>query len=435
MTTAAPPHANPHLGATTITDAQSAPQRIEVLDVLRGIALFGMLLVHFLGAAEASATRNPDLFGSGAMPLLTQVKGALLDTRFHAMFGILFGVGFAIQLDRADRRGEAFWPRYLRRLAGLAVFGLVAEGLFGYNVLLSYAIWGLPLLLVRRWPVRALVPLLLICAAWQPLNTLTWLAVANPTPGAVAELRAENRLRNEEFRDARSRHETREQSGDWSTVVASRFDFIPHRLRQLDRFPNGAFVLFLAGLILYRLDVFTRPGERKGLIAALTVGGIGLAVIGQWILPIGPPPTPVPQGDGLIMGTVRNIIRVNAFQIPDMRWLGVAYIGAVLLLVARDAAWLRRLRIFAWSGRTALTSYMIQVMVLDILFASYGVGLQLSPLLAPIAAAAFFLGLAMLSRWWLQRHPMGPLEWVWRSMTYGRFAQWEMGGRTSRVTP
>jgi len=91
----------------------------------------------------------------------------------------------------------------------------------------------------------------------------------------------------------------------------------------------------------------------------------------------------------------------------------------VLLLVARDRDWLRRLAPFAWTGRMALTNYMIQVALLDLTFSKYGLGLQVTPLVGLTMAVALFAVDAMFSRWWLARFRYGPFEWLWRSATYG----------------
>src|SRR6476646_4331795 len=129
--------------------------RLHVLDVLRGIALIGMFFVHF------------SMFSSGGGPADTvyqSVVALFFEERFWTMFAILFGVGFAIQLRRADARGGPFVANYLRRIGTLAVFGFIAEACFGFNVLLTYAVWGLPLLLVRRWSVKKLLVAAVVCA-------------------------------------------------------------------------------------------------------------------------------------------------------------------------------------------------------------------------------------------------------------------------------
>ena len=102
-------------------------------------------------------------------------------------------------------------------------------------------------------------------------------------------------------------------------------------------------------------------------------------------------------------------------------WLAFTYMGVVLLLVARNPVWLKRLAVFGWPGRTALTSYMSQIIILDLTFSNYALGLRDAARWAGAAVLLFLVNVAF-SRWWLQRHSYGPLEWLWRSATYGRWA-------------
>jgi len=93
----------------------------------------------------------------------------------------------------------------------------------------------------------------------------------------------------------------------------------------------------------------------------------------------------------------------------------------VLLLVARDRDWLRHLAPLGWTGRMALTNYMIQITLLDLMFSKYGLGLQVTPLVGLTMAVALFAADALFSRWWLARFRYGPFEWLWRSATYARW--------------
>jgi uncharacterized membrane protein YeiB len=184
-------------GAAPVAAGPVAPaERIGVLDVLRGLALVGMYVVHFnyYEATPAELTASHPIAGPVAA-----VIGLFFESRFHAIFGMRFGVGFAVQLSRADARGERFAGRYLRRLLALAVFGIIAEAVFGYNVLFGYAMWGVPLLLVRRWPVRWLVPLVVVCAASVPLYNLGRIAVYSQRPDGMAQFQAANEGRNRRF--------------------------------------------------------------------------------------------------------------------------------------------------------------------------------------------------------------------------------------------
>ena len=84
----------------------------------------------------------------------------------------MFGAGFAIELRRAEQRGHSFGVLYLRRLAVLAIFGFAAHALFGFNVLLGYAAWGVPLLMMRKWSTRVLLVTAFVSAVSVPLYQL-----------------------------------------------------------------------------------------------------------------------------------------------------------------------------------------------------------------------------------------------------------------------
>jgi uncharacterized protein len=81
----------------------------------------------------------------------------------------------------------------------------------------------------------------------------------------------------------------------------------------------------------------------------------------------------------------------------------------------------------------ALTNYMIQIAILDLAFSKYALGLSVTPLVGLLAALALFLADAMLSRWWLTRFRYGPLEWLWRSITVGRWQPWRVAGSANRA--
>jgi uncharacterized protein len=120
--------------------APAAGDRIASLDILRGLALLGMFIVHF----HARSTEP-----GGLEDTLRTLIWRLVETKPHGTFALLFGAGFAIQLRRAESRNLPFTAIYLRRLAVLALFGVAAHAFFGFNVLLGYAVWGVPLLLIN----------------------------------------------------------------------------------------------------------------------------------------------------------------------------------------------------------------------------------------------------------------------------------------------
>jgi len=113
--------------ASPTADALPLSERIGVLDVLRGLALLGMFVVHF---NYYEGTPREAMTPGAMAQTVEHIIGLLFEERFYAIFGMLFGVGFAVQLSRAEARGDRFVVRYLRRLAVLAVFGFIAEGVF-----------------------------------------------------------------------------------------------------------------------------------------------------------------------------------------------------------------------------------------------------------------------------------------------------------------
>jgi len=164
------------VGALTPIDSD---ERLHSLDILRGLALAGMILVHFHQRLERPSSGVEDLVGWGVWILAEQ--------KAWGIFAFLFGVGFAVLLRRLEAREAAVVPIYMRRLAALAVFGVVATVGLGFSILFEYACWGFVLLLVRRWPTRRLLVLALVAACARPIVAevgalYTWWTHATPSP-------------------------------------------------------------------------------------------------------------------------------------------------------------------------------------------------------------------------------------------------------------
>jgi uncharacterized protein len=383
-------------------------RRLHVLDVLRGIALLGMFLVHF----------NNYSTGGGRLDQVYE-KIALLffDERFWTMFGILFGVGFAIQFRRADARGEPYLAKYYRRLAMLAVFGFIAQGIFGYNVLLGYAIWGTVLPAFRKWSVPALVVALLLSAMSGNVYLMARAASGVATLGEQG-FKAEATRIAKENREYLTANNAAQDSTSFREVVAARLQKVPwFQTQWYSLLPVNTLTLFLIGVIGLRLGLFDEPGRHTRLIVGLMVFGVASWAFETWV-----PDRAHVEGAPFLREMLLQRLAWGFGLIRGM-WLAFTYMGAVLLLVARNPVWLKRLAVFGWPGRTALSSYMSQIIILDLTFSNYALGLSVTPLVGAGAALVLFLLNVAFSRWWLQRHSYGPLEWLWRSATYARWAE------------
>jgi uncharacterized protein len=394
------------------------PDRLHVLDVLRGIALVGMFFVHF------------SMFSSGGTAVDRAYQSAvalLFEERFWAMFAMLFGVGFAIQLRRAEARGTSIVPSFVRRLAALAVFGFVAHAFFGFNVLLGYAAWGLPLLLVRRWSVRALIVAAVVSANSWNVYMIAEAARRVAARGEQA-VRAELQSKAASNRAFTKANQEAQESTHYSAVVTARLQHMRWFYAQPFSFlPVNTFTLFLLGLIGMRLGLFDEPERHRRLIATLMIFGAASWATATWVFPLLPAHTQEP----LVRAVALSRLQYGLGLIREM-WLAFTYMGAVLILVASNRQWLPRLGMFAWTGRMALTNYMIQIAILDLTFSKYALGLSVTPLVGLAMAVTLFSADAMFSRWWLARHRYGPLEWLWRSVTYTRWQPWRIAASAEK---
>jgi uncharacterized protein len=354
----------------------AAADRIVTLDILRGIALFGMILVHFHQNMELPAKGREDLVG--------WVIWMGAETKSWATFAFLFGAGFAILMRRAEARGLRVVPLFLRRMFALAVIGIAVQLLFGFRILLDYAIWGVPLLLIRNWSTRSL----LIIAFLSAISLSVYTTVVKPDRKAYAAIRTA-------LQDA-------EEHGTFIDAVKARVaDARYWYLRPRVFVPDTNIVLFIFGLLAVRHGIFDDPKRHKRtILTMMTFGFVSWAA--YWI------------------GSLKFEWE-NGYGIVLDQWLAFTYIGAVILLLAYRPKWKERLAVFGAAGRMALTSYVLQAALLSILASGYGFALRIRPYYDLPATVFLFAILATFSMAWLSRYRYGPLERVWRWFTY---AEW-----------
>ena len=211
---------------TRIETTQSAKpvqlnERIQVLDVFRGIAILGMIISHLADRADQTQP------GWWLNKLVQDWVAYFIDNRFYTLFAILFGAGFAIQLMRAKSRGENFIPRFLRRMFALACFGFIIEVGFGYPILYSYAICGLLLLLIRNWSIKTLFTLFLICVMLIPLYRMIKVTATTAIYGTELAIQ-KDKQRNEKIRALQiaqfRRDSIRGNSDNYLTILKVRTD-------------------------------------------------------------------------------------------------------------------------------------------------------------------------------------------------------------------
>jgi uncharacterized protein len=233
-------------------------QRLHALDVLRGFALFGMILVHFHQEMRLDASGLEDLIGWFVYVLVEQ--------KAWGTFAFLFGSGFAILLRRLDARHLPVTTIYLRRLAALAALGVVAEVGFGFHILFTYACWGVALLVVRRWTTRALLVTAFVAVVARPAATeisaawVTWSGSSlAPWPGLTLRDAVDNAAAEGSYGEL--------LAARWALFVAT----TPGGWRGL--LPDVNVALFVLGLLAVRHRVIDEPARHARLIAGWMIAG------------------------------------------------------------------------------------------------------------------------------------------------------------------
>jgi len=371
--------------------APPAGDRIASLDILRGFALLGMFVVHF-----HSRSTEP----GGLDDVLRTLIWRLVESKSHGTFALLFGAGFAIQLRRAESRNRPFTAIYLRRLAVLALFGVAAHAFLGFNVLLGYAVWGVPLLLIRNWSTRALVLTACLSAASVGLYHLAYQRYLSLQggPQAVEAVYEAARAAATAVNGARQAAERQES---FTTLLAARLAHMAWFYRQPFFFmPGATLALFIAGLLLVRHGVFENPLAHLRVLTVLAAFGVFSWLAANWLL----------ERWGLD----------PLFLVFRDQWLAFTYVSVALFLLARWPPLIGRLALVGNAGRMALTNYLLQIATLDLLFSGYAIGLgQIRPVAGFGLALACFGIEVGFSTLWLARFQFGPGEWLWRTLTYG----------------
>jgi len=401
---------------TNPTPTQSN-ERIEFVDILRGFALFGVLAMNMKAYSGHSFTISTiaDSIDRTTVVLLQ----FFFQAKFYSLFSFLFGWGMATQLVRAADRGTRFIPVYLRRIFILLGIGVI-HGLFIWkgDVLTVYALLAPLLVLFRNRSSKTLLISSVACLT---------LSVVMVLPGETMD--AVRLWYNEHTNFLR--HNTLPlqlyATGTYTEILKLRQELFTGMFSGFIFWFGNIFSMFLLGLYVGKRGIFKNIREHLPLVRKV-----------MWI--------------GLILGLFFNGIFLRTNLQPN--WLpgeytrlatsGARTIGApalmlfyvcVIVLLVQKETWISRLTSLAPVGRMALTNYLMQSVICTLIFYGYGLGLygEISPTVGLITSIIIYLGQMRFSTWWMERYQFGPLEWLWRSLTY-RKRQPILQGQTSSPT-
>jgi uncharacterized protein len=386
-------------------------ERIVPLDVLRGVALLGILLMNVrFFAAIGAAYENPTAYGDlhGANYGVWYLTALLADSKFMAIFSMLFGAGVVLMAGRREKAGKRPLFLHLRRMAVLLLLGLAhAYLLWAGDILYTYALCGTVVYFFRRCRPAVLLVLGTLVLAIGSAVPLLWY---EHMPQADRE--ALRRDFQPPLRDVEA--ELRAYRGDWWRQNEARWpaawEMQTKEFAAVLAWRAGG--LMLIGMALFKLRILdgSRP---RGLYLAMLTGGVlvGLPVVAY----------------GLYAVEARGWDPVYALLVGSQfnYWGSLPVAGAwvALVMLACRSLWLHCLTApLAAVGRMALSNYLLQSVLCTWIFYGHGLGLfgkvervgQMG-----VVAMVWALQLAVSPLWlWYLR--FGPAEWLWRSLTYGR---------------
>lgn len=375
-------------------------ERLTHVDALRGVALLGILVVNLLAFSGPSFLyARPLTWWQGIDRWLEWGVLVTSEGAFYTIFSILFGWGFGRWMRT---RGAEARVRFGRRLAWLLVIGLVhLFGIWIGDILTHYALIGFLLLPFAGMSARR-------TALW---GLGLWTVGALLFAGAGSESGAGEAERWVELYG----------SGTVETILRARFEQAAVAVISVVAYLPLILGLFLLGAALAKSHAFERVAQRgtarawwiRCAVLALPVGFALKAVYGTQLL---------------AGGETQRLLLSTSLGGPI---LGIAYLAllSVWLTSPRRPAWVATLeRSFAAAGRTALTVYLTQSIVMTAIFYGYGLGLygRTGPSIGLPIAIALFAMQVLAARWWLARFRFGPVEWLWRSLTYGYLQPWRV---------
>ena len=387
-------------------------ERIQVLDVLRGIAVGG-ILVGNMQWFSGYGMMPPKLLA--ATPMYDQITQflvhVLVEGKFYSIFSFLFGFGFAMQISRAAERGDTRGTIFKRRLAWLLVIGLLhAYLLWAGDILSIYALMGFVLLLFRKTSDRSLLKwaaVLLIIPVVTYVLLFSLFAAFVPA-NALAEFEAgQTQFWHDSVQKA--------SQGTYLQIITDfNLQYIVGRYAGLIfqmRLPK-ILAMFLIGMYAYRRGIFQDPQANRPFIRQVAVYGISIGLASNLIFSwLSGNEAPFPPSAAGLAGVAYYAVGVPALA------LGIA---AAVMILCQGGAVPKMLSAFAAVGRMALTNYLMQTIISVLIFYGYGLGKfgSFGALEATTTAFGIVTFQLIASSMWLRYFSYGPMEWIWRQLTY-----------------
>lgn len=403
---------------TSLTNSRpSVSSRIAVVDVLRAFALFGIVITHCAAGYLAGRPPKPNFMALTPVDqIVSQLVMLFFTGKFFTIFSFLFGLSFAIQLNNAAQKRRAFSGRFTWRLVLLAAIAMVHGAFFSGDILIIYALLGLLLIPVQKMNPKVLAAVALILLLNVPGLVLGLSRIGSPVPPPSMTQPAAAPARSSPQRQFDIKQEGTVGQLVHLNLSESLQDKLEFQIRSGRLWMT--YGLFLLGLCGGRMQVFKGSEANRQFFRRLLIGA-GLAAVVTTVIAVIKPPIPMtPDMPGVLARFSFNVQQAS---------LSAVYLSLITLLFWRHPA-RGLLPQLAPMGKMGLTTYLMQTVFGLTLFYGIGFGMlgHMGTTAAVTAGIAFFLVQILLSRWWMSHFSMGPVEWLWRSLTY---LKWQPNSR------
>lgn len=400
--------------------------RITIIDSLRGFSLFGILIAHMSSGFNTMFADERQKAPVMAIldGIVNTINGLLISGKFFMIFSFLFGLSYFIQMDRASQRGYNFKWRFLWRIIILMGIGYLHSLLFSGDILIIYAILGIPLVFLFKVKNRMLLVIAILMFAGLPrFISFGYEKYEKSSPTAL--IQKEKPVGFEEMMKKGI-----EIANKGSFIDMIKFNSV-YGLKGKAEFQLGVmgrgyqtFALFLLGLMVGRFRFFENIDQniqitRKTLKWSAISCGITLALMVLFGFLAIEDFKQVAK-----TGTFNSWFSMIAFSFYDLFNLALTIVIITgFILMYQKQKYQKKFVKLAPYGRMALTNYILQSLIAVPLFYGWGFGLvqYLGAFTSLLIAIVLFIFQLNLSKWWLSRFVYGPLEWFWRSATYTKW--------------
>jgi uncharacterized protein len=405
--------------STKIQPVQSSG-RIEIVDFIRGFALFGILMVNMplMNAPFTTEIGEFILWKDPANHSAITFIRLFFTGKFYTIFSMLFGIGFYLFIRKAEEGNRQIVSLYRFRLLWLLIFGILHIVFLWYgDILLIYALAGFIMVWFRKKSVKTLVIWAAIFMSVPVLLTSFFafiISVAQQMPGASEEI---GHSFHEAFVNMKLLTENALKvypNGTFSEIIRMRLSEYANMAGAIIFFIPNVLAMFLVGMALAKKEVFSRLSVQMAFFKKMFLFALPVAIAGN----IG----------FVYFAQNSSMVKLSynsAFYVAGMSIGGVALALVYISLIALSFQKIYPsgfAKAIISTGKMALTNYIMQSVICTTLFFSYGFGLygKVNIWQGIILTVVIFFVQVVFSQFFMKRFQYGPFEWLWRSLTYRR---------------